>query len=217
MQFSFKHCIQIAIFLYALQLFYKHLPCLPMIVLLYTLVALKGRTEVSGDSKSIMTKICQSWELPFWQTADLMHRLGLVTSQTINEFDPHAIAACFNYNVHTVKKINQANKHSTIKDMIISAGDITRLKSYLKWRRPWVVNTGWIHRPLVCCELWLIPPLSFWVWILYNVGLYYVNNSKRDRKEIVWGSPFPFKKKVDDTPNGRSPRKDWFSPLCVMI
>ncbi len=23
--------------------------------------------------------------------------------------------------------------------------------------------------------------------------------------------------KVDDTPNGRSPRKDWFSPLCVMI
>ncbi len=23
--------------------------------------------------------------------------------------------------------------------------------------------------------------------------------------------------KVDDTPNGRLPRKDWFSPLCVMI
>ncbi len=23
--------------------------------------------------------------------------------------------------------------------------------------------------------------------------------------------------KVDDTPNGRSPRKNWFSSLCVMI
>ena len=23
--------------------------------------------------------------------------------------------------------------------------------------------------------------------------------------------------KVDDTPNGRSPRQDWFTPLCVMI
>ena len=33
---------------------------------------------------------------------------------------------------NTVKKINQANKHSTIKDMNISAGDITMPKSCLK-------------------------------------------------------------------------------------
>ena len=70
-------------------------------------------------------KICQSchFDKLLAQCTDL----GLATSQTINEFDP--THACFNNIAHvkinTVIKINQANKHSTIKGMNISAGDIT--------------------------------------------------------------------------------------------
>ena len=46
--------------------------------------------------------------------------LDLVTSQTVNEFDPHTIDVCFNtvYKMfNTSKKINQANKHNTVKGM----------------------------------------------------------------------------------------------------
>ncbi len=44
------------------------------------------------------------------------------------------------------------------------------------------------------------------------VGLHVKDRPPRTKQSnLVYGF------KVDDTPNGRSPRKDWFSPLCVMI
>ena len=67
--------------------------------------------------------------------------LGLVTSQNINEFNPHTIEACFNYNAH-VKKINQANKPIIIKgmDLILGYGDITMPKSCLKMAQIMLAN-----------------------------------------------------------------------------
>ncbi len=55
---------------------------------------------------------------------------------------------------NTVKKFNQANKHSTIKGMIISVCDSSRHKCLTMA----LSMSGW---------LWLISPLSFWIWILY--------------------------------------------------
>ena len=77
---------------------------------------------------------------------------------------------------NTVKKINHANKHSTIKGMNISAGNITSPKSCLKMA-PSMSGKYWVNMIDFANTLLNL--------IFVSVGMYYVNNSTRDREEIV--------------------------------
>ncbi len=78
------------------------------------------------------------------------------------------------------------------------------------------------HQNFCCGVTWkqyFFPHLRHLYWAIpeingtpqqKNFGLLWKKKKKEFPKQKCW-------LKVDDTPNGRSPRTDWFSLLCVMI